>query len=174
MWSRLDPAQGACRARARGTAIGLLAVVLGVAAPAPVAALPERIHSYAVIHGDASLTVQGRRIHLFGIFLPSQDRVCDDRLRPVRCTSRAAAALRIRISGFVDCRPQFAYNDGSLAAVCFTGRRFGEPGFDLGAFLIEEGLALAGPDAPFSYRALERIAEANGRGVWGRFVDRIQ
>ncbi|MDX1541565.1 MAG: hypothetical protein R3349_09200 [Geminicoccaceae bacterium] len=170
MWFGVDLAQD----RMAGPLAGLAFLLVAFGGALPVAALPDQIKSYAVVHRDGSLTVQGRRIRLFGIFLPSTDRVCDSRLRPVRCGSRVAAALRIKITGFVDCRPQFAYNDGSVAAVCFTGRRFGEPGDDLGAFLIEEGLALAGPDAPFEYRALERIAESQGRGVWGGFVDRIR
>lgn len=174
MWSRLELAQDRPAGLRQVVPIGLIFLLVTLAGPAAVGAFPERIQSYAVIHGDGSLTVQGRRIHLFGIFLPPSERVCESRIRPVRCGSRAATALRIKVTGFVDCRPQFAYNDGSLAAVCRTGARFGKPGVDLGAWLIEEGLALAGPDAPFSYRALERIAESRGRGVWGRFVDEIR
>jgi len=136
--------------------------------------LPDQIKSYAVVHGDGSLTVQGRTIRLYGIWLPPSNRRCDTRIRPVRCGSRAAVALRQKVTGFVDCRPQFAYNDGSIAAICLTGRGLGRDGVDLGAWLIEEGLALALPDAPFGYQALERIARANQRGVWGRFVDEIR
>ena len=47
-------------------------------------------------------------------------------------------------------------------------------GIDLGAYLIENGLALAGENAPFEYRSLERIAEANGRGVWGFQADQFR
>jgi hypothetical protein len=35
------------------------------------------------------------------------------------------------------------------------------------------GTLVGEPSAPFEYRALERIAESNGRGVWGFQVDRI-
>ena len=53
-----------------------------------------------------------------------------------------------------------------------------EPPIDLGAWLLEQGLAVAGPGAPFEYQTLERIAEARkvhfhgfensgfGRGHW--------
>ena len=44
----------------------------------------------------------------------------------------------------------------------------------LGAYLIGEGLALALPNAPFAYHAEEKIARANGRGVWGFQVDSIR
>ena len=173
---RVSPDLAQVRASRRVRA-GLFLLVLFAAAlgeVSPASALPEQIKSYAVVRGDASLTVQGWRIHLFGIYLPPSERVCESRIRPVRCGSRAAGALRTKITGFVDCRPQFAYNDGSISAVCRTGRMFGRSGVDLGAWLIEEGLALAGPDAPFSYRALERIAQSQERGIWGRFVDEIR
>jgi endonuclease YncB( thermonuclease family) len=44
----------------------------------------------------------------------------------------------------------------------------------LGAYLIREGLALAGPDAPFEYQALERIAQTNGFGVWSFQADQFR
>lgn len=154
--------------------VGLALLLCAMISSAPSFALPAQIKSYAVVRDDASLTVRGQRIWLFGIYLPRSERVCNSRIRPVQCGSRAAAALRTKVTGFVDCRPQYAYEDGSLAAVCRTFGRAGRPGEDLGAYLIEEGLALAGPDAPFSYRALERIAERRGRGLWGRFVDDIR
>ena len=43
----------------------------------------------------------------------------------------------------------------------------------MAAWLISEGWALALPDAPFEYVALERIAHAQQRGVWGFTVDRL-
>lgn len=174
MWARLDFAQGLGKHRRRGLLAGLAWALINLSMAAPAEALPERIRSYAVVHSDASLTVRGHRIRLFGIFLPPSERVCETRLRPARCGSRAATALRTKVSGFVDCRPQFAYDDGSIAAICVTSRVSRLPGLDLGAWLIESGLALAGPDAPFSYRAIERIAESRGVGVWGRFVDRVR
>lgn len=149
-------------------------VLLATAAPLTVTALPTAIRSYAVVHDDGTLTVRGYRIRLFGLYMPPSDRRCDTRIRPVRCGTRAAEALRRRITGFVDCRPKLAYKDGSVGAVCRIDASSSEAGLDLGAWLIEEGFALAGPDAPFAYRALERIARAQQRGVWGRFVDEIR
>ena len=47
---------------------------------------------------------------------------------------------------------------------------------DLGANLISAGMALAGPNAPFEYQALERIARATHQGIWsfqaGNFASR--
>ena len=72
------------------------------------------------------------------------------------------------------CVPQAQLSDGSLSAVCYVdGNGVTDPPVDLGAWLIEQGLAVAGPGAPFEYQTLERIALVNGRGVWGFQVDRI-
>ena len=38
---------------------------------------------------------------------------------------------------------------------------------------IEDVRALALPDAPFEYHALEKIARHRGLGVWGMPADRI-
>ena len=90
------------------------------------------------------------------------------------CGSRAASALEVLIRGFVRCLPQARYSDRSISAFCFTNASsMSQPPIDLGARLIEEGLALAGPAAPFEYQALERIARANRRGVWGFQVDQV-
>jgi endonuclease YncB( thermonuclease family) len=63
------------------------------------------------------------------------------------------------------------YSDGSISAICWTGRGSFNEGDDLSAYLISNGLALAGPDAPFEYQALERIAQNTNQGVWGFQAD---
>jgi hypothetical protein len=88
--------------------------------------------SYAVVQDDASLVIQNKVVRLFGIYIP----------RP----NRAATALNFKIQGFVTCEEMGTYDDGSISAICWTRRS----GVDLGAYLIREGLALAGPDAPSS------------------------
>lgn len=45
---------------------------------------------------------------------------------------------------------------------------------DLAAWMLEHGWAVALPAAPPEYRALERIARARGRGVWGYQVDEVR
>ena len=49
-----------------------------------------------------------------------------------------------------------------------------DPGEDLSAYLLEQGWAVALPDAPFEYQTLEKIARSRGFGVWGTPVDNIQ
>ena len=92
-------------------------------------------------------------------------------MRPVRCASRAVLALEFKIQGFVYCVESSRNADGSLNARCFVNRGHFDEGEDLGAYLIEQGWAVATPDAPFEYRTLERIARHHDRGIWGRSVD---
>ena len=128
--------------------------------------------SYAVVQEDASLLIQNKVVRLYGIYIPQNGQFCNVNPRPPFCGTRAAAALDFKIQGFVTCQETGIYfSDGSISAVCWTGRsNFGE-GEDLGAYLISAGLALAGPDAPFEYQALERIAQTTNQGVWGFQAD---
>jgi endonuclease YncB( thermonuclease family) len=123
--------------------------------------------SYAIVRNDGSLLIRNNVVRLFGVYIPDPGQFCDARLRPVFCGNRAASALNLRNLGFVTCEEMGVYDDGSISAICW------KRGADLGAYLISQGLALAGPDAPFEYQALERIAESNGRGIWAFRVDQI-
>lgn len=133
------------------------------------------IRSYAIVRDDATLVVRSQVIRLHGIFIPQTNRVCGFDQRPVQCGERAARALRSRIQGFVTCAPVQRLRDRSLSAYCFAdpGSATRDP-IDLGAHLISQGLAVAGRNAPFEYRTLERIAERRGIGIWGTFVDQIR
>jgi endonuclease YncB( thermonuclease family) len=131
----------------------------------------RELHSYAIVQDDGSLLIKGRQVHLFGIYLPETSRHCRRNILPVRCGGRAVLALDFKVQGFVHCYPQSENDDGSLNGICYVDRSHFKEGVDLGAYLIERGWALALPDAPFEYHALERIARHNNRGVWGFTVD---
>lgn len=122
----------------------------------------------AYVQPNASIYLNGRTIHLYGIYIPSTGRDCRASLSPVRCGNRTALALDREIEGFVLCRPVGRYSDGSLSAVCYVRRDHSSAGKDLAAELILDGWALAAPGAPFQYVALERIAMTQRRGVWRR------
>lgn len=139
----------------------LIFTLLGLAAPA----LGDDISSYAFVQHDGTLRVDGRSIQLYGIYIPPTGDTCRTNERPVRCSSRAALALEFKISGFVRCTPREKHEDGSLTAVCRAN------GDDLSAYLLERGWALALPDAPFEYVALERIARERHVGVWGIAIE---
>lgn len=128
----------------------------------PVASLrASEISSYAIVQHDGTLRVDGKTIHLYGIHIPPTGETCRTDERPIRCSSRAALALEFKIQGFVHCSPQERFDDGSISAICLADD------VDLSAYLLERGWALALPDAPFEYQALERIAQQRQLGVWG-------
>jgi hypothetical protein len=60
--------------------------------------------------------------------------------------------------------PQVPYSDRSIGAYCSVAGS-GTPSrqIDLGAYLIDQGWAVALPQAPFAYHTLEEIAKVNGR-----------
>ena len=126
------------------------------------------IFSYAIIEDDATLKVRGRKIRLYGIYIPPSARTCNSLSRPIRCASRAVQALEFKIgANFVRCKPFVKHKDRSLTALCRAD------GVDLSAYLISKGWAVALPDAPFEYYTLERIAKRQGFGVWGFQADSI-
>ena len=153
-----------------------LALATLLALAATIGRAEADIVSYAIIQDDGSLRVRGRTIRLYGIHIPQTGRVCRTSIRPVRCGSEAVLALHFRIQGFVRCKPVTRYRDRSISAVCYVDGRGSvlEPDEDLGAYLLRQGLAVARPEAPFEYVALERIARAQRRGIWSDRLWRVR
>ena len=167
-------AQGGVTRTAAFLAACLLGIVIAGTPSDSGVAVASEIVSYAIVQDDGSLRVRGRTIRLFGIYMPSTGRGCRSDFSPPLCGNRSVRALKTKIRGFVSCDPQAALSDRSLSAVCYVdGNSIVDPPIDLGAWLIEQGLAVAAPGAPFEYRTLERIAQVNRRGVWGFQVDQI-
>jgi endonuclease YncB( thermonuclease family) len=132
-------------------------------------ALAAAIQSYAFVQDDGSLKISGRTVHLFGIYIPPTDYTCRTFLSPVKCAPRAVLMLDLKIGlQFVRCEEVSRNADGSLSAYCSVN------GEDLGAWMLSQGWALATPQAPFEYGALDSIARTKGIGVWGFPVDRIR
>ena len=125
-----------------------------------------QVSSYAFVNDDGSLRIKGRTYRLHGVYIPPTAESCHTFERPVPCGSRAALALDFKIQGFVRCERRHRNHDGTISAYCTTD------GEDLAAYLLKRGWALALPDAPFEYQALEKIARHRGLGVWGIPVDR--
>ena len=145
----------------------LFAAIAGVAA-VPWAAADE-ISSFAFVQGDGSLKIAGYLVRLYGIYIPPTDQTCSTFIRPVPCGTRASLALDFKISGdFVHCIPWVTYPDGSITASCRVGNE------DLSAWMLQRGWAVALPDAPFEYSAMEKIARSRGIGIWGIPVDVIR
>ncbi len=137
-------------------------VALLLATILPLAATAEEFSSFAFVREDGALQIDGRLVYLYGIYIPPTDQTCHTFIRPVRCGSRAALALDFKISGdFVRCQSRHANGDGSVVASCTSGDD------DLSEWMLRQGWAIALPDAPFSYVALENIARTRGIGIWG-------
>ena len=152
-----------------GLRLALLPLLFGVASPAWAGPLV----GHAIVRGDASLLIKGKVVHLDGIYIPPTNRQCRGWNGPVSCDSRAVLDLDFKVSGFITCFPVSENEDGSLNATCYQDRTSFQQGEDLAVYLIERGWALALPDAPFEYQALERIAQSQGVGVWGYTIDSI-
>jgi endonuclease YncB( thermonuclease family) len=150
------------------------AVLIGITASTTPAVTAADIIGAATVREDGSLRIRGQTVWLFGIYVPPTSRKCSGFLRPVRCGGRVALALDFKIQGFVYCWKIGENLDASISAICHVRRTSGSGSDDLAAYLLVEGLALALPGAPFEYVALERIAQTQGRGVWGFTVDRIR
>jgi endonuclease YncB( thermonuclease family) len=137
-----------------------------VLVPLPTSAADIIIGNSLVGEGG-SLKVKGRIIHLYGIYIPSTSTTCRSLVRSKRCASRVASALDLKIRGFVHCEGIKSNPDGSISALCHANYTSVSMGEDLAAYLLEQGWAVALPDAPFEYQALERIARHKGVGIWG-------
>jgi endonuclease YncB( thermonuclease family) len=118
--------------------------------------------------------VGNRKVQLYGIYIPPTGNHCRTFFSPPVCGSRAALALDFKIQGFVHCKQRYVNRDRSVTAVCYVNHTHFSEGDDLAAYLIQQGWALALPDAPFEYHALEKIARAQSAGIWGFTVDGIQ
>jgi endonuclease YncB( thermonuclease family) len=130
--------------------------------------------SYASVDEDGSLRVGTRKVHLYGIYIPPTGKHCRTFFSPPVCGSRATIALQFKIQGFVHCQEESSNRDRSVNATCYVKRTSFSEGEDLGAYLIQQGWAMARPEAPFEYHALEKIARQQSAGIWGFTVDGIQ
>lgn len=141
-----------------------LLVCIAVFVTPPVFA--ESMSSYVSVNDDASLNMRGRTIVLAGIYVPKTDEGCIDEAG-ADCRTRAAAALEFKIQGFVHCMSLRSLGRGTLTGTCYVDRTSFNPGIDLAAYLVESGWAMATPDAPYEYHALQRLAEVQLKGIWG-------
>ncbi len=131
----------------------------------------REISSYAFVNEDGTLRIKRKTIHLYGIHIPETGQHCRTNIRPVVCGSRASLALEFKIQSFVRCEIMEENDDGSLVGWCRVNASKFDEGTDLSAYLLERGWAVALPDAPVEYQALEKIAYRRGIGVWGFTID---
>ena len=146
----------------------LLAAALLAAASASVARAATIVDGLVIVREDGTLSVGGTRVRLFGIYLPQLERTCRTSIRPPVCAPKAVLVLVDKVDGFVRCEIVRRGPDGVAEGICGQrGRDPFAPREDIGAFLVQEGFALAAPEAPPEYFALERLAESRELGLWG-------
>jgi endonuclease YncB( thermonuclease family) len=151
--------------RALALSIGLLALN----APAWAS---DIVGKASVIDGD-TIEIHGQRIRLWGIDAPESDQLCrgSDSLHYQcgRLAANALATLFVAIPRPVTCSPTGLDQYGRTLAVCFLG----EPGPDIGKWLVANGHALDWPQySKGQYAEDQRGAEKSERGVWrGSFVE---
>ena len=127
----------------------------------PITAHAADYNSYAIVKDDGTLRVQGRTIWLYGIRIPPTYESCLTFMRPPRCGPRAILMLELKIDPyFVHCHEMSRNADRSINARCTS------QGEDLSAYMLENGWAVALPNAPPEYKTLEKSARAKYLGIW--------
>lgn len=147
-----------------------LRTICASAAIALMAVLPARadLSSSARVLDDGSLSILGRLVRLHGISIPPTDRLCNAPDMPGACGPRAVLQLSRKIGAeFVHCRDLGRDEAGAMLGRCSV------QGEDLGGWMVLNGWAMAGQDAPFEYVQWERLAESRRIGIWGQPVDVI-
>jgi endonuclease YncB( thermonuclease family) len=128
----------------------------------------DLIGQASIIDGD-TLEIHGTRIRLWGIDAPESSQLCrDEDSSPFRCGSQAANDLDAFIARRpVSCISMNLGQYGRTVATCSAG------GWDLGEWLVSNGLALDWPQfSKGRYEAAQHDAERVGRGIWkGSYVE---
>ncbi len=117
-----------------------------------------------VIDGD-TLVVDGQLVQLAGIDAPELGQRCFNQGKSWRCGLEAALALRKLIAfGEVVCQPDESQPQTALASCSVADK-------DLAAALLQQGYAIALPEAPTALHAAENSARDAKFGIWrGDFV----
>lgn len=149
---------------------GLAIVIAGLLA-SPVRA-EDLVGQANVIDGD-TIEIHGTRIRLWGIDAPESSQLCrNDDSEFYQCGRAAATALAgllWAIKRPVTCSPVDRDQYGRTVATCSLG----EPGPDIGHWLVANGHALDWPKySKGRYENAQRGAEKASRGIWaGSFVE---
>ncbi|MEO1282159.1 MAG: thermonuclease family protein [Pseudomonadota bacterium] len=113
-----------------------------------------------LVDGD-SLFIGGREVRMVGIDAPEGPQICQRGGRDWRCGDASRQALSKMINGrAIVCEGEKEDRHGRLLATCRLG------GKDLNQEMVSQGYAVSYG----RYRADERAAKADRRGVWARNV----
>ena len=113
------------------------------------------------VTGPAMLSLDGKRIVLFGVDAPVKGQPCYAGAKTWDCSTASGKTL-LNIIGTqeVACEERRVDRFGRVFAVCKAGE------VDINRALVEAGLAVALPKETTDYVAAEAAAKAKGIGIW--------
>lgn len=148
--------------RIRAFVLPLLFCLVAQDARAQPAIVLDRPADAIVVDGD-TIQIDGRVVDFFGVDAPELGQDCAADGIAWTCGMAAAYDLRKRLAlarGPLVCEPRAAGASGTVRAQCIVDAH------DLGALQVEAGLAVALPEGPLAYRALEGRARDARLGIW--------
>ena len=144
--------------------IFMLSIFLG----ASLVSLAEIVGPAVVVDGD-TLEINGQQIRLFGIDAPEAAQTLPLATGGQDFFGRGAAlVLRSLLEeGEIRCEPTNKHDKrGAMLATCFSGKT------DLGAEMIERGMAWTPPEGQSPYKKLEDVARTKRLGFWRDQLER--
>ncbi len=141
----------------------LLACLLVLALASPLGAAEPLRGGATAIAGDMIL-IGGKRLALAGIIAPARDQKCIAGALPWLCGTAAVQHLDGLLKGkIVTCEDKGNDSKGRPSVRCTT-----VDGRDLSEQMVRAGWAVAGSEAPESYRNAELAARGTHEGMWSR------
>lgn len=141
----------------------VVAVLIAVFGLGPRAAAddPAVYRGAAEVIGPALLSLNGKRIVLYGIDAPVKGQPCYAGAKVWDCSTASAKTL-LNIVGTqeIECEQRRVDGFGRVFAVCKAGE------IDINRALVEAGMAVALSKETTDYVAAEAAAKAKGIGVW--------
>jgi endonuclease YncB( thermonuclease family) len=145
-----------------GKALAVAGSIILLGAVAAVAADdPPVYRGAAEVTGPAMLSLDRKRILLWGVDAPVRGQPCHSGNKTWDCaTASAKTLLNIVGNQEISCETRRVDQFGRVFAVCKAGD------IDINRALVEAGMAVALPEETTEYVAAEAAAKAKGIGVW--------
>jgi endonuclease YncB( thermonuclease family) len=143
----------------------ILAVVFGFVLGVLVSVAPAQdtlvYRGRAEVTGPAMLSLDGKRIILYGIDAPVKGQPCRSGGKNWDC-STASAKILLNLIGTqeISCEQRRADRFGRVFATCKAGD------VDINRALVETGMAVALPQETTDYVGAEAAAKEKGIGIW--------
>jgi endonuclease YncB( thermonuclease family) len=141
-----------------------LAATLGLTATAQLSmAQNQEIRGIATALDGGRLSIEGRKVRLFGIEAPAKAQKCEINAAVTRCGIVAWAALIRRAEGVYlscDIEAKSKPTPGHIVATCYAGEH------DIGEYLVRSGWAKAVRAETERYKVDEEDARQAERGLW--------